>query len=314
MSTHAAFPGLLCESPATVFVNSAAGGGRALVYLSRIQKLFESFSISAQFIATNSVAELEASAQNAILRGRRILFAMGGDGTFQALANAAFGSDVLLGVLPSGGGNDFAAAIGLPEDFLEATEAILCGEPRSVDLLKVRTAEGRTRLYVGGGGIGLDAEAARYASGAYRRFPGRMRYIASALRALVWFTPLEIHLEFPESDLFEQDTKVLLGAALNTPTYGAGLRLAPGAAVDDGLMHVVLIEDIGALGILRLLPRLMGSGELRTSRVKRWHVKKARFTTSEPCMFHADGEIIGSTPVDIEVVPRAIQVLAPKPK
>jgi diacylglycerol kinase (ATP) len=312
MSTHTVFPALLRESPAVVFVNSAAGGGRALVHLSRIQKLFESLRVPAQFVATNSAAELEASAKNVILQGRRTLFAMGGDGTLQALTNAAFGADVLLGVLPSGGGNDFAAALGLPENLLEATEAILRGEPRFVDLLKVQTAEGRMRLYVGGGGIGLDAEAARYASGAYRRFPGRMRYIASALRALVGFMPLEIHLEFPESDLPAQDTRVLLAAALNTPTYGAGLRLAPGAAVDDGLMHIVLIEGIGTLGILRLLPRLMGSGELRTSRVKRWQVTKARFTTSRPCMFHADGEIIGSTPVEIEVVPRAIQVLVPK--
>jgi len=74
---------------------------------------------------------------------------------------------------------------------------------------------------------------------------------------------------------------------------------------------VVLIEDIGALGIMRLLPRLMGSGELRTSRVKRWQVKKVRLTTHQTTAFHGDGEIIGSTPVEIEVVPRAIQVLAP---
>ena len=68
---------------------------------------------------------------------------------------------------------DFAAALGLPDDPLKATEAILRGNPRFVDLVRVRTAEGRARLYAGGGGIGLDAEAARYASGVYRRLPGR---------------------------------------------------------------------------------------------------------------------------------------------
>jgi YegS/Rv2252/BmrU family lipid kinase len=313
MKVHAAFPGLLGESPAAVFVNPAAGGGHTLLYLSPIQKLFESFHIPAQFIATHSRAELEAAAQTAILQGRRTLFAMGGDGTFQALANAAFGADVVLGVLPSGGGNDFAAALGLPGGLLKAAEAILVGKPRFVDLVRVRTAEGRTRLYVGGGGIGLDAEAARYASGACQRFPGRMRYIASALRALAGFVPLEIHVEFPGSNLLPEDRKVLLAAALNTPTYGAGLRLAPEAAVDDGLLHVVLIEALGILGVLRLLPRLMGSGELRTSRVQRWQVRKVRFTTSKPCLFHGDGEIIGSTPVEIELVQRAIQVLAPVP-
>jgi YegS/Rv2252/BmrU family lipid kinase len=237
---------------------------------------------------------------------------MGGDGTFQALANAAFGAEVLLGVLPVGGGNDFAAALGLPVDPLKAGAAILQGEPRFVDLPRVRTAEGRMRLYVGGGGIGLDAEAARYASGAYRLFPGRSRYIASALRALAGFVPLDVRIDFPGSDLMAQETKAMVVAALNSPTYGAGLRLAPAATLEDGLVHVVLIEDIGTIGVLRLLPRLMGSGELRTSHVKRWHVRKVRLTTQKPAVFHGDGELLGSTPVEIEVVPRAIQVLAPR--
>src|SRR5260370_3266656 len=201
---------------------------------------------------------------------------MGGDGTCQALANAALGAEVLLGVLPVGGGNDFAAALGLPGDPLNAADAVLRGEPRLVDLLRVHTAEGGMRLYVGGGGIGLDAEAARYASGAYRRFPRRSRYIASALCALVGFVPFEVRVDFPGSDLVPQEAKALLVAALNTPTYGAGLRLAPGATLEDGLVHVVLIEDIGTIGVLRLLPRLIGTGELRTPRVKSWLVPKVQ--------------------------------------
>ena len=115
------------------------------------------------------------------------------------------------------------------------------------------------------------------------------------------------------NDLIPQEAKALVVAALNTPTYGAGLRLAPGATLEDGLVHVVLIEDIGTIGVLRLLPRLMGSGELRTPRVKRWQVRKVRLTTSKPTVFHGDGEILGSTPVEIEVVPKAVQVLAPAP-
>ncbi len=311
MSGHPEAGNILRESPPVVFVNSVAGGGRARDYAPRIQRLFESRHIQAQFVMTNSAAELESSAQNAILQGRRTLFAMGGDGTFQALTNAAFGADVLLSVLPVGGGNDFAAALGLPNDPVKAAEAILRGSPRLVDLVRVRTAEGRTRLYAGGGGIGLDSEAARHASGAYRRFPGRTRYIASALRALVRFRPLEVHIEFPESDIVPHKGNALLAAVLNTPTYGAGLRLAPRAALDDGLLNAVLIEDIGTLGVLPLLPRLMGSGELRTSRVRRWEVRSVRLTTRKPCEFHGDGEILGSTPVEIEVVPGAIQVLAP---
>ncbi|PYV76161.1 MAG: hypothetical protein DMG96_15000, partial [Acidobacteria bacterium] len=264
MNNRAEASSILRESSVTVFVNSVAGGGRSRSCLSPIQKLFESFHVDAQFVMTNCAAELEASAQDAISHGQRTLFAMGGDGTFQALANATFGADVVLGVLPVGGGNDFAAALGLPGDPVRAAEAVLRGHPRLVDLARVRTAEGRTRLYAGGGGIGLDARAARYASDAYRRLPGRLRYIASALRALVGFVPILVRVDFTDTAIPSREANALLVAALNSPSYGAGVRLVPEATVDDGCLHVVLIEDIGALGIMRLLPRLMGSGELRT--------------------------------------------------
>src|SRR5216683_2690659 len=278
MNDRAEASSILRESVVVVFVNSAAGGGRASSYLGRMQKLFESFQVHAKFVMTNSAAELASSARNSISHGQHVLFAMGGDGTFQALANAAFGTGALLAILPVGGGNDFAAALGLPADPLKATEAILRGNPRS---------------------------------GAYRRLPGRSRYLASALRALVGYVPLEVRIDFPGSDLISWEAKVLLAAVLNAPTYGAGLRLAPGATLDDAALHVALIEDIGTFGVLRLLPRLIGSGELRTSRLKRWRVSKVRLTTRKPSLFHGDGEILGSTPVEIEVVPRAVRVLAP---
>ncbi len=121
---------ILRESTVTVFVNSVAGGGRARSCLPQIQKLFEAFRIHAQIVMTNSAAELESCAKNAISQGRRALFAMGGDGTFQALANAAFGADALLGVLPIGGGNDLGNAL---------RERSVPLAPRSISLHRVST-------------------------------------------------------------------------------------------------------------------------------------------------------------------------------
>jgi diacylglycerol kinase (ATP) len=314
MNDEAETPSILRESAVAVFFNPTAGGGRAGFHLAQIRKLFELLQVRAQFVRTNSAAELALSAQDAISQRCRVLMAMGGDGTFQTLANAAFGADVLLSVLPVGGGNDFASALGLPGDPLKAAEAVLRGIPRFVDLVRVRTAEGRTRLYAGGGGAGLDARAMHYSNGPYRRLPGRFRYVASALRALVGFVPLDVRVDFPGTDLIPHEARVLLAAVLNSPTYGAGVRLAPKATLNDGSLHVVLIEDIGTFEILQLLPRLMGSGELRTPRVKRWQVSKVRLTTRNPSAFHGDGEILGSTPVEIEVMPRAVQVLAPAPR
>jgi diacylglycerol kinase (ATP) len=311
VTNHNNTPSVFRESPAIIFVNSSAGGNRSRLHLPRIRKLFEALELHAEFVVTESAVELESGARTAIVQKHRLLLAMGGDGTFQSLVNAAFGADVVLGVLPSGGGNDFAAALGLRDDPLQAAEAILHGKTKSVDLVRVRAADGQTRLYAGGGGVGLDAEAARYASGAYRHIPGRFRYIASALRALVGYAPLEVHLDFPGTDIATMKAKALLTCVLNTPTYGAGLRFAPEAQIDDGSLNVVLIEDLNFLGVLSLLPRLMASGELRTSRVKRWNVKRVRLTTNPPALFHGDGEILGPTPVELEVVPQAVRVLGP---
>ena len=299
------------ECPACVLVNSAAGGGRAKAYLPRIQKLFTDLRFPAEFVLTGSAEELAAKVQQAITNHYKFLIAMGGDGTFHGLVNAATGEDVVLGILPAGGGNDFAAGLGLPRDPIAAVRAIAGGQPRWVDLIRASTADGRTQLYAGGGGVGLDAEAARHASGAYRHIPGRFRYIASALHALAGYAPLGVNIDFPGSDLSPIKAKALLAAVLNTPTYGAGLRLAPEADMHDGFLDVVLIEELSLFGVLALLPRLMVSGELRSSRVKRWRAQRVRFMTDQPAMLHGDGEILGPTPVEIEVVPRAMRVLAP---
>ena len=299
------------EVPALVFVNRAAGYGRARTYLPRMRSLFASLHFPAQFVETGSADELESAARCALSRGQRMLLAMGGDGTFQALANGVYGSEAIIGILPTGGGNDLAAALGLRGNVFRVTREVLKGKPRPVDLVSVRTADGRSRLYAGGGGVGLDAEAALLANGRYRRLPGRFRYIASALRAFWDHRPLTVQLEFPGAESCSVKANCLLAGVLSTPSYGAGLRLAPDALIDDGLLDLVLIEDLRALAVLKLLPRLMGSGELRTSKVRRWKAKKVRICTDKPSLFHGDGEILGPTPVEIEVLPGAVQVLAP---
>lgn len=299
------------DIPILVFVNRAAGRRRARSYLPRLKTIFESRGFLVQFMETAEAADLESAARSAIDKNHRVLLALGGDGTFQALVNGVYGSDVVVGILPTGGGNDFAAALGLPSNPFSAAEIILKSKPRSVDMVRARTADGRTRLYAGGGGMGLDAEAALLANGPYRRLPGRLRYIASALRALSTHLPLKVRLDFSGTDFPPVESASLLAGVLNTPTYGGGVRLAPDARIDDGLLQVVLLEDLSALSVLRLLPRLTGSGELRTSRVKRWDVRSVRISADRSCLFHGDGEILGPTPVDIEVLPSAVRVLAP---
>jgi diacylglycerol kinase (ATP) len=301
------------ETPAVVFVNPSAGGRRTQTYLPRIKNLFAAQQFHAEFVFTPSLEELEFQTSAAIASGRRLLLAMGGDGTLQGLVNATYGSDVVLGILPTGGGNDVAAALGLPKNPLAAAEAILDGQPRAVDLLRARTADDRERLYVGGGGVGLDSQSAHHAM-SYRRIPGRLRYVAAALRALIEFVPLCVRADFPGTESPPIEGKVLVAAVLNTPTYGGGIRLAATAKIDDGLLTAILVRDLRAFQVIALLPRLVTRGDLPDSHLLQVSAKHVRLTPDRTCLFHGDGEILGPAPVEIEVIPRAIRILAPAPR
>ena len=296
---------------ALVFVNAGAGAGRAGKHLLRVRRAFEVENAPADFVLTETAKDLEQRARVAIGHGRRFLLAMGGDGTFQGLANAAYGSDVVLGVVPAGGGNDFAAALGIPRDPVAAVRVMLYGQPRSVDLLRARTSDGCERMYVGGGGLGLDGEISRYAAGVYRRLPGRWRYLVSAVRAWLEFTPLSVRAEFPGSEGASIEACVLLAGVLNASRYGAGLRVAPAAKINDGWLNLSFVRKLSAMEVLRLLPRLLKDGTLPESYLQQRQARRVVLRADRPCFFQGDGEILGPAPVEIEVLPGALKVLAP---
>jgi diacylglycerol kinase (ATP) len=302
---------LLRDGTVHILVNPAAGGRRSARWMPPIESFLISAGVRVQFHFTQSPAEMQNRALQAIRDGAHVLVAMGGDGTLQALVNAPGASAAVLGVLPTGGGNDFAAALGLPGNPLDALRAMVAGRVRSVDLARARTADGRERLYCGGGGLGLDAEAARHASETYGGWRGRPRYVLAALHALRSFSAVTVRARFSGEDNETVEKRVLVAAALNTPTYGAGLRLAEEATIDDGLLDVVFVEDLSALEIAGVVFHWAVRGKLHTRRISRWASPRVRLETDMPCQFHGDGEILGPTPVEVEVVPGAIRVLAP---
>jgi diacylglycerol kinase (ATP) len=299
--------------PDLVLVNPVAGGGLAQEVLPSLKDFARRRGWLVEFRSTQSPENLAAEARRGAAEGHKRLFVLGGDGTFQVLLNALAGAwGVVLGVIPAGGGNDLAASIGLPQDPLLAADLLLDGQPALLDAALARTADGKERLYTGGGGVGLDAEAARYASGVYRNLRGRPRYLLSAIRALMGFHSIRLRALIGTDRQVEINANALLLCVLNTPCYGAGLRLAPGAQTDDGKLDLVLLEDLSFLEVLALIPSLARRGELRTVRVQRFRVDRVRIETDRPCSFHGDGEILGNTPVEVAVVPSAVRILRPR--
>jgi diacylglycerol kinase (ATP) len=297
--------------PAAVFVNPAAGRGSAGRKVAEAREAFVRRKYSVEIVQSKSAAEFRRGVQAAVREGCATLIAMGGDGTLHLLVGEVIGRDVQVGVIPTGGGNDFATALGIAKNLDQAVGIIVRGKTRMVDLVRVRNSNGLNAVYLGGGGIGIDAEALRYANGRFAKWPGRLRYLASAIAALQGFRGAQVEAEFPESDLPRVTKQVLLAAVLNTPTLGGGVRLAPGAELDDGLLEVVMIEMLRKREVLALIPRLLIAGELKSKRVVRMRAAKIRLTAETATDFQGDGELLGKTPVEIEILHRALRVFAP---
>ena len=294
---------------ATVFVNSTAGGGKASRIVAEVRRAFAQAGYAAEYEEPRSVEEFCSMVRAAIHAGCKTLIAMGGDGTLQALVREALHCPVTFGIIPSGGGNDFASALGI-RNWQAAVQPIAQGNSRPVDLLRVQFKDS-SAIYLGGGGVGLDAEAARLASQRFANWRGRSRYVAAAISALRGFPGVDVELEFPANDSSAVRRKVLLAAALNTPSYGGGLRLAPEAQLDDGLAEVVLIEMLSNWEVAALIPHLLLTGELKTGRVQRLRSSRIKLKTPEGTWFHGDGELLCQDPREITVLPKAIRVLAP---
>ena len=297
--------------PTTVFVNPTAGRGSAGGKVREVREVFAAQNYSVKIVESGSAENLRSSVRAAIAEGCATVIAMGGDGTAQLLANEAIGRGVQVGIIPAGGGNDFAAALGIPKNISAAVKTVVRGACRAVDVVRVCDASGEQAIYLGGGGAGLDAAAASLAGGRFSQWPGRLRYLASAIAALRGFKGIELEMTFPESDLPKICGTVLVAAVLNTPTFGGGLRLAPEARVDDGMLDVVTIDLLSVPRVLALIPRLLISGELRTDHVKRVRAARVKLAAAREAWFHGDGELLGVLPLEIEALPGALNVLTP---
>lgn len=294
---------------AVILANPCAGGGQAGRIAMKVRAACEEAGLDALLVETRHRDDFRSRVRELAGAGCLTLVALGGDGTLQLLVRETLGRSVKIGIIPAGGGNDFAAALGI-RTWRQGVQAVLKGKSRDVDVVQARFADGQTAHYLGGGGIGLDAEAAQSAA-KLSRWPGRLRYLAAAIAALRGFAGVEVELTFPDGSAETLQKRALLAAALNTPSYGGGLRLAPEASVDDGLLDVVVIEMLSGGQVLGLIPRLLVSGELKSDKKVQIRVPCVQFTAREACWFHGDGELLGKTPVQIQVLRRAVKILVP---
>ncbi len=295
-------------------VNPAAGHGRGArripIYLNLLQRWFGEIDHAATTFQGSEAGLVD----QALAHGADLIVAVGGDGTWSHVADRILTSgrsDVTLGLLAAGTGNDFAKSFGLsygsPE---EAVAAIVRGKTERVDVGRVTWASEEARHFLNVVGFGFDIAVIDAARGA-RFLKGDLLYQVTALRQLFAFPGLPLELSAPGTD--EVRGRHLMLTISNGKVFGGSFRIAPRADVQDGLLDACAIRDAGPLTRAKLF-RMVAAGTHEGSdfvEVRRSSSFVVRF--DRPERFEVDGDVYaaGSNEVKIEVVPGALRVVVP---
>jgi diacylglycerol kinase (ATP) len=265
-----------------------------------------------------------------------VVLLFGGDGT----VHRHLGQLVRLGlpvlVVPAGSGNDFARSVGLGRvgDSLAAWRKF-CGDSanvRSVDLGVIAAvenaggapstdAQGRsaphgTRYFCCVAGVGLDGEVARRANRLPRWLRGHGGYVLTVVPTIFTFAPLLTKILTSsegkdESWTVRSDQPTLVAAFANTPSFGGGMKIAPRAKMDDGLLDVCIVGAVAPLRLLRLFPSVYTGHHLSMPEVEYLQASRVRVETEHPLDVYADGEYVCRTPVEVGVHRAALKIVAP---
>ena len=269
-----------------------------------------------------------------------VVLVFGGDGTVHRhLAQLVrLGLPVL--VVPAGSGNDFARSLGLRRvrDSLQAWRKF-CGcvggvraeNVRAIDLGVIAqlesvgvapstTAQGRcaphtSRYFCCVAGVGLDGEVSQRANRLPRWLRGHGGYVLSLAPTIFSFAPLPMKVSTAEDDgsgwTTRSDQATILAAFANTPMYGGGMKIAPRAKMDDGLLDVCIVGAVDRFRLLRLFPTVYQGNHLKIPEVSYFQASRMRVETEHPLDVYADGEYVCRTPVEVGVHPGALKVIVP---
>lgn len=247
-----------------------------------------------------------ARATAAIHEGRldRLVIS-GGDGMVNLGVNLCAGTDLPLGVIAAGTGNDIARELGLPvRNAAEAVERIVNGRPRRIDLARTDLPDGTPRWFAGVLAAGFDAVVNERAN-TWRWPKGQMRYNLAILRELPVFRAIPYALTL---DGVRHDTEAMLVAVGNGPSYGGGMKVVPTAEFDDGLLDVLVLSKIAMAEFLRVFPRVFKGGHVDHPAVTIHRAREVRLEATG-IVGYADGERFAPLPMDIRVDPGALTVL-----
>jgi diacylglycerol kinase (ATP) len=307
------------NGPFCLVVNPAAGRGRSLRVLPEVTAILDAAGAAYQVRESASLQDARDIAASAAAQGQ-VVVAVGGDGIAGALAGAAAAAGAGYGIIPAGNGNDLARVLRIPPG-AAAARVLVSGRERRVDLIAVAAGGAPDVIVAGSVYLGIPSVAGEIANRT-RWLRGPLVYPAAALRALAGWTPAAFRVEVagraPAGDGPLGGFTGYAVVVANAAYFGAGMKVAPPAEIDDGLLDVVVMRHGSRLAFLRVLMRIKSGSHLGLPQVALDRGTDVTVTVGRDLPAAADGETLAcaaplraGTSLRIRAVPGALRVLVP---
>ena len=299
-----------------VVLNPAAGRGvDAAAFRARLGAILD-----AEVRVTREAGDAWRIAHDAAAEGFETVAAAGGDGTLSDVVSGLADSfeRVRVGFIPIGTGNDFALSAGIPKRFEAAVEVLRGSGERRTDAVRMTPSSGGSspagstpsgRVFLNAAIAGFGGRIEERLDRGMRRRWGAAMYLRAAMSELADIRSYHMHLTIDGSDPVEVEAMMLIVA--NGAHAGAGIPFARQAAIDDGLLDVVIIEPRSTAAVLRLVPSVLRGTHARRSGVTVRRVTSLGLHSEPAAWVNVDGETAGARPFEFRVLPGALRLAVP---
>ncbi len=247
-------------------------------------------------------------ARRAVKNGYKVVIAMGGDDTIEAVIRGIAGSKVRLGIIAVGTANNLAKSLGIPEDPDEACELIASGHFRKLDMGEVKVRKGKKFPFFELVTVGV--AAAVYPS-ALHASKGRLSSVSELIQT---FLKQEANPKI--TLLIDGESSIAVNTMLtivsNVPLVGPNMLVDPNASLDDGLFDVSVYPGFSKGELLDSSAKVMNQKSPSDGKIQRYRAHQLKIKTTPKQKVMADGVMLGKGTVKIKVLPGALRVFAPK--
>ncbi len=293
------------ESQLHLIWNPVAGNGAALNAYELVTDALAERGIPFTAEKTAYAGHATELAKAAIENGVKKIVVLGGDGTIREVASAVIHTDVSLGIISCGTGNDIIRPLKIPKDPLAALDIVLNNEPRHMD-----AAMANDLLFFNVAGFGFDVDVLRYVEIYKKRMKnGSLAYLRGLIAALVHMYTRKTKITWPEGSM---ESNVLIIAAGNGTHFGGGMMVTPKADPFDGLLDICVIHSVSKLKAYMILPKFMKGEHLTTKYVTYFTTTELTAVCEPASLLDVDGDILPGTPVTFKIIPQAMWVIVPQ--